>query len=200
MGILEDMRKQWFAAALSIVAALFFVGALALSALTYVSVMDAKQNIRLASAVESAELLSNGSLLISLSIDLENPTGEVLHIMSLSWNVKIWNTTQPDGTVIPVAFVYTVPIDYAEVGKHEVEIYQFEKFVSDPETLSSIHGFINHSASHDLDYTIESAPYLHDFRVTGWLGDYEHDYDYSGELYLNDMVRIEKRYYGGWYF
>ncbi|UCE45795.1 MAG: hypothetical protein JSU93_02685 [Methanobacteriota archaeon] len=199
MSIMDDLRSRWFAATLSIAAALFFTGALVFSAMTYVSVMDARQNIRLASAIETAEELQNGSLLISLTIELENPSRQVLHITSLSWSVRIYNWSHPDGALIPVAFVYTVPTEFADVGKGEVKVYDYEQLVSDPEVLSNIRGFINHSASEDVDYMLETVPYTHDFRVAAWLGDYEHDYDYSKELYLNDMVKIERRYFGGSY-
>ncbi|UCE90904.1 MAG: hypothetical protein JSV90_05610 [Methanobacteriota archaeon] len=199
MTILVDLRSRWFVATLSVAAALFFTGAIIASALTYVSVMDARQNIKLASAVEKTEQLPDGSLRISLTIELHNPSREILHITSLSWTVKIQNLSHPDNALIPIVNVYAVPTEYAEIGKHEVKIYEYEQLVSDPYTLSSISGFINHSASEGIDYTLESVPYTHDFRVVAWLGDYEHDYDYSKELYLNDMVKIERRYYGGWY-
>ncbi|UCE81065.1 MAG: hypothetical protein JSV94_01125 [Methanobacteriota archaeon] len=195
---MKDFRRRWFVAALSIVAALFFTGSLIFSSLTYVSVLSARQNVTLANAAEHAEMLSNGSLSISLAIDLDNPSREVLNIVSISWSVKVLNSTLPL-EYIPVISVYTVPTEYAEVGRHQVKSFEYEQCISDPQALSRLLGFINHSTSEGTDYTLESIPYIHDFRVVAWLGDYEHDYDYSKELYLNDMVKIERRYHGGEY-
>lgn len=198
MGVMNDLRRKWFVASISIAAALFFTGALVYSSLTYVSVMDARQTITLANASESAELLLNGSLAISLTIDLDNPSRQVLHIASISWTVKVLNSTLPL-EYIPVASVYTVPTEYAEVGGSQVKNFEYEQCISDPEILSRLRGFINHSASKGIDYTLDSILYIHDFRIVAWLGDYEHDYDYLRELYLNDMVKIERTYNGGVY-
>jgi len=46
---------------------------------------------------------------------------------------------------------------------------------------------------------METLPYLHDFRITGWIDDFDHDYQYQKELYLNDMVKIERTYHAGVY-
>jgi len=199
LNVINDLRRKWFVAALSIAAAVFFTGALVFSALTYVSVMDARQTVTLANASETAKLLPNGSIALSLTIDLDNPSRQVLHITSAFWTVRVHNITSSGTTLIPVVSVPTVPIEYTEVGGHEVKTFEYERTIDDPELLSDLRGFINYSASVGVDYTLDSIEYLHDFRVVAWLGDYEHDYDYSREMYLNDMVKIERRYNGGEY-
>ena len=184
---------------LSIAAALFFTGALVFSALTYVSVMDARKNIKLTSAVETAELLSNGSLLVSLTIELENPSKDVLQVTMVSWAVRVQNLTDSGTWWIPVASGYADSVEDAVVNSHETRLYQFSEVISDPELLSELRGYINYSASMGTEHTLETISYHHDFRFVAWLGDYEHDYLYYKEMYLNDMVKIERRYYGGVY-
>ena len=195
----DDLRNRWFVTGLSVAAALFFAGALVFSAATYIGVMDARKNIKLASAVETVELLSNGSLLVSLSIELENPSNEVLQITKVVWSVTIQNLTDSGLWWISVARGYADMAENVVVDSHETRLYQFSEVISDPELLSELRGFINYSASEGTEYTLETIPYNHYFEFVAWLGDYEHDYAYSDELYLNDMVKIERRYSGGVY-
>ena len=199
MKVMDDLRSRWFVTSLSVAAALFFTGALILSALAYVSVMDARKNIKLASAVETAELLSNGSLLISLTIELENPSREALQISMVSWAVRVHNATDSGVWWIPVASGYADSPEDAVVNSHETKLYQFSEVISDSELLSELRGYVNYSVSMGTEHTLETIPYYHDFRFVAWLGDYEHDYLYYKEMYLNDMVKIERRYYGGVY-
>jgi hypothetical protein len=198
MSVMKDLRNRWFVTMLSAAAGLFFAGALALSTLTYVSVMEAREGVELRNAVESAELLSNGSLKVSLSIELVNPSPHCLRINSISWSVRIDNTTAAP-LFIPVTTAYTGASAGIVVDANDGMTLGFEGFVSDPERLAAIRGFANYSAGSDDDYTIEILPYLHDFRVVAWIDNFDHDYQYYRELYLNDMVRIERSYYGGEY-
>ena len=91
MGVKDDLRQRWFVATLSVAASVFFSAALISSAATYVSVMDARQEVELRDAVETVELLPNGSLAMSLTIVFDNPSRQELVISSISWNVKVYN-------------------------------------------------------------------------------------------------------------
>lgn len=199
MGVMKEMRKRWFASALAVATALVFTGALVFSAATYLSVLDARKTITLADATETVVVLANGSLAVSLSIALHNPSGQEILMSSVSWAVVVVNLTVSGYMTIPVATGYTVPTDDALINPHEVRVFEYERIIAESPTLSALRGFINYSATEGAEYTLETIPYLHDFRFTGWLGDYEHDYDYSPQFYLNDMVKIERRYIGGVY-
>jgi hypothetical protein len=195
----DELRKRWFVASLSVAAAFFFAIALVFSAANYVSVMDAKQRVELTDAVEGVEVLENGSLKISLSVTLVNPSRQYITISSISWNVKVVNGSDTGVSYIPVLSQYGVSPEYSEVESRSEMEFVYAEVVSDPEKIARLQGFVDYSSSQGVDLTLETAPYLHDFRVVGWLGDYPHDYQYSREFYLNDMVRIDERYLGGEY-
>jgi len=198
MGVLKEFRKRWFVTTLSAAAGLFFLVALLYSGLTYVRVMDARTGVELRDAVESAELLANGSLRVGITIELYNPSAYSLRLNSISWSVRIDNTTTTP-LYIPVTTDYTSAAAGVVAESHSTLSLEYEKIVSDPEKLAAIRGFVNHSAASGDDYTLETVPYLHDFRVVAWIDNFDHDYQYYRELYLNDMVRIERSYYGGEY-
>ena len=195
MTILRDLRERWFASSLSIAAALFFTGALLFSAYNYVTVMDARQSAALVNPVEGLEVLDNGSLVVSLTIDFGNPSAQVIVVSSISWAVRVYNHTETGTWVIPITTEYTAPTERMEVGPNSLKSLEYTATVSDPQTLSALQGFINYSVSNGDDMSLETIPFSHDLRVLGWIDDYEHDYDYSGERYLNDLVKIDKRYY-----
>jgi hypothetical protein len=199
LGVKDDIRKSWFVTTLSVVAAAFFSVALVYSAATYVSVTDARQGIELRDAVEGVELLENGSLELSLTVVLDNPSSQRLTVYSIYWNVKVTYLTD-EGTIhIPLVSHYGVPADYAEIAPHEQIALEFHSWISDSIKLASLDAFVNASADEGVVSTHETIPYIHDFRIVAWIGDFEHDYQYSKETYLNDLVRIEKRYFGGVY-
>ena len=199
MGVKDDLRQRWFVATLSVATSVFFSAALISSAVTYVSVMDARQEVELRDAVETAELLTNGSLAISLTIVFDNPSRQELVISSISWNVKVYNVSGADTTYIPLVSQFGVSPEYSVLRAHEVMTIEFEAFVVDHERLASLIGYIDHSASQGSELTLETIPYVHDFRVVAWISDFDHDYQYSKEAYLNDMVKIERKYLEGVY-
>ncbi len=198
MGVLREFRKRWFVTTICAAAGMFFLVALVYSSLTYVRVMDARTGVELRDAVESTELLANGSLKVGLTIELYNPSAFNLNINSISWSIRIDNaTTTP--LYIPVATDYTSAAAGIVARPHTALVLVYEGIVSDPAKLAAIKGFINYSAGLGENYTIETVPYLHDFRVVAWVDSFDHDYQYYREFYLNDMVRIERSYYGGEY-
>lgn len=199
MTMREELRERWFASFLSIAAGLIFTSALVFSASTYVSVMDARQGTTLEDAVETVEVLPNGTLRISLSIAMENPSRLDINVQSISWSVKVDNSTSSETTYIPLISVYGVPEMYSVIGAHETVTFEFSRTVNDQESLDRLEGFIDHWEDQGEDYTLESIRYLHDFRVVGWIEDFDHDYTYWGETYLNDMVKIDEKYLGGVY-
>ena len=199
MGVKDDLRQNGFVATLAVAASVFFLAALISSSATYVSVMDAKQGVELRDAVETVELLPNGSLAMSLTIVLDNPSRQELMISSISWNVKVYNVSGADTTYIPLISQFGVSAEYSVLRAHEVMTIELEAFVTDQEKLTSLNGYINHSASQGSELTLETIPYVHDFRVVAWISDFDHDYSYSKEAYLNDLVKIERKYLGGLY-
>jgi len=195
----DELRTRWFVAGLSVAAAVFFAVALVFSAATYVSVMDAKQRVELTGALEGAEVLQNGSLRISLSLTLVNPSSQHITVSSISWNVKVVNGSGVDISYLGLVSQYGVSPEFSEVGPRTELDFEFFAVVSDPDKIARLQGFIEYWSSQGLFLTLETIPYLHDFRVLGWLGDYEHDYQYYKEAYLNDLVRVDERYLGGVY-
>lgn len=199
MSIRSDLRERWFVSGLSIAAAVFFTGALIASTMTYVGVMDAKQRVELTGAIEGAEFLENGSLRISLSITLANPSNQYITMSSVSWNVKVVNGSGQDISYIPLFNRYGVDPEYSELGPQAEMEFEMATLVSDPEKIEDLQGFADYWSSQGVTTTLETIGYYHDFRVVGWLGDYQHDYQYYKTTYLNDMVRIDERYVGGEY-
>ena len=200
MGVITGFRRKWFVSSLTAAAAIFFTAALVVSAMNYVSVMDTRESVRFQEATEHAELLTNGSVAISLKIVLDNPSSEPLSVSSLNWVVRVLNETGTETTYIPVINRAGVLQEYQEIPSRTVFTLELEAIVSSPETLSSLTGFVNHSSSPGEDTTLADIPYTHDLRLIAWIDDYDHDYAYSKEAYLNDMVKLELRYLMGEYY
>jgi len=198
-GVLTDLKERWFVTTLCVVSALVFVGALGWSARNYANVIDARENVVLTDVDESAELLDNGSLELAFSVNLRNPSAFGLSIATLSWSVKLNVSAMGETYYLPLGSAYKGPTESLIIAVAEVRTFEYHVFVSDPIVLSSLHDFVNYSNDHGEDFTIETAPYIHDFRLTAWMGEFQHDYQYYGELYLNDMVRIDLGYYEGEY-
>lgn len=199
MGVISDLRKRWFVTSLCVAASLFFVGALVFSTLTYVDVMKARQGVELRNAVETAEELDNGSLLIAFSIEVYNPSGKDLVVQSLSWTVRTDASTELAPSPVTVVTAYNGTSAGIVFPGESVRTVTYEVIVSDPAKLAALNGFINYSASLGEDYTLSTVPYVHDFRLVAWTGGFDHDYQYYKEFYLNDVVRIERNYVGGEY-
>ena len=199
MEVLAELKKRWFVTTLCILGAALFTSALVYSAATYVRVVDARENVVLANANESAQLLSNGSLVIGFTIELQNPSHFALSFSTISWSVRLDVSATGGASYLPIASEYKGPTEFLEAAPGQTVTFEYEKVVSDPGRLSDIQDFINFSASEGDVYTMETLPYIHDFRISAFLDDFEHDYQYSGELYLNDMVRIDRGYYDGEY-
>ncbi|GEM_PF-1325741 len=199
MGVLSELRKRWFVTGMCVASTLFFTGALLFSTLTYVDTMEARQGVELRNAVETAEELDNGSLLVSLSIEVYNPSGRDLVVQSLSWTVRVNNSTESSVSHLMVASAYNSTSDDISFPGESVRPVMYEAIVSDPVILAALREFINLSESQGDEYTLSTVPYLHDFRLVAWMDGFDHDYQYYKELYLNDMVRVERRYFEGEY-
>ena len=199
MGVLSELRKRWFVTGMCVASAMFFAGALIFSTLTYVDVMEARQGVELRNAVEVAEELENGSLLVSLSIELYNPSDRDLVVQSLSWSVRVDSSTETSISYLPVTSAYNGTSDGIVFPGESLRSVKYEAIVSDPVILTALRGFVNYSWSQGDEYTLSTVPYLHDFRLVAWMDGFDHDYQYYKELYLNDMVRVERRYIEGEY-
>lgn len=199
MTVTAEFRKHWFVTMLCTLGALIFVVSLLLSALNYVKVIDAREKIVLANAVELADQESNGSLVLGISIELRNPSKYDLILSSVSWSVTLDISDLGGDPYLPLASVYIGANESLIVKAGKTTVYKYEVTVSDDLRLSKLREFINYSAQLGHVYTFENAPYVHDFRLMGWIDNFRHDYQYEGEAYLNDMVRIERTYTAGEY-
>jgi hypothetical protein len=199
MSVLGDFKKHWFVTMLCILSALVFVGALVMSSVTYVEVIDAREGVTLAAAQESAEVTPEGSLKIGVSIELRNPSVFELDLYSVSWSVVLDISDLGGVPNLPLANVYQGSGEALNVAAGETRVFEFETEISDEAALSALVEYVSYWNSHGEDYTLETIPYAHDFRVVLWLGDFSHNYQYSGEQYLNDMVRIDLTYSEGEY-
>jgi hypothetical protein len=199
MGVLEDFGKHWFVTILCALSAAIFLGALIFSSVNYVLIVDARENIVLANAQESAEELSNGSLRLAISVEFRNPSAFDLTISTVSWLVSLDISDLGGSPFLPLATDYKGATTALQLDAHATTVFEYSAVVSDAAKISQIEEFINYSSAHGHEYTLATAPYLHDFRVTVWIDDFKHDYQYSGEFYLNDMVRLERTYSDGVY-
>lgn len=196
MALLKSIRQHWFSVTLYVLLSVFFLVASVLSASTYVSVVSALDKIDLGEASYSASELDNGTLVISFSIDLENPSRYDIDMYTINWEVTLPNGTSGPGWLISVTSVYMGPGQASVVPSGETVTFDYVSFVSDPGTLSKLDGFVNYSNGLGEDYTLETLPYVHEFDAIGWLGDFSHDY--LREFYLNDMVKVSLSYNSRW--
>ena len=199
MGVTEDLRKRWFVTALLVASSLFFTGALVFSTLTYVDVMQAREGVELRDAVETAEELEDGTLRVTFSIEVHNPSDMELVVQSLSWTVRVDNSTTTSQTLLPVADAYNGTSDGIVFPGESVRTVTFEAVVTDEARLAALRGYAAFASSDGEEVTLSTIEYVHDFRLVAWTGGLDHDYQYYKEMYLNDIVRIERSYYGGEY-
>jgi hypothetical protein len=188
-------KERWVVISLYLALSVFFLVAGLWSAFTYGSVVKAQTTVVLENAVEGVTLLPNGSLELTFSIDAVNPTQFRLNIISLDWSVYLTNSTSGTEPVISLANVYVGSTIGANISSEKTKTYSYAAFVSSPAALSEIRGFLNYSAAEGHTYTLESAPYIHEFRFLAWIDDFTHNYD--TEEYLNELVRIDTRYITG---
>lgn len=194
MASWKIFKEHWIVISLYLALSVFFLAGGLWSALMYGSVVKAQTTVVLENAVEGAALHANGSLELTFSIDAVNPTQFRLNIISIDWSVYLTNSTSRTEPIISLAHVYVGSIG-ANVSSTNTSKYSFAAFVSNPATLSKIRGFLNYSAAEGHTYTLESAPYIHEFRFLAWIDDFTHNYD--TEEYLNELVRIDTRYITG---
>jgi hypothetical protein len=188
------LKEHWGVISLYLALSVFFLAGGLWSALMYGSVVKAQTTVVLENPVEGVTLLPNGSVELTFSIDAVNPTQFRLNIISLDWSVYLTNSTSRTEPVISLAHVYAGSAG-ANVSSKKTQTYSYVAFVSNPGTLSKIRGFLNYSAAEGHPYTLESAPYIHEFRFLAWIDDFTHNYD--TEEYLNELVRIDTRYITG---
>lgn len=199
MSTMTEFKEHWFVTLLCVIAALIFLVSLVLSGVNYIRVIDARENVVLAGAEESADLMPTGTLYIGFRAELRNPSSFDLVISSVSWSAKVDISILGGPLFLPLATVYNGSAGQLVVKAGTTTVFEYYEAVSDPTLLSQIQSYINASKAEGDAYTIETVPYIHDFRVTAWIEDLRHDYEYSGESYLNEIVRLDLRYYGGDY-
>jgi hypothetical protein len=188
-------KERWIVVSLYLVLSVFFLAGGLWSALMYGSVVKTQTTVVLENPVEGVTLHPNGSLELTFSIDAVNPTQFRLNIISLDWSVYLTNNTSRTEPVISLAEVYVGSTIGANVPNKNTTTFSYAAFVSNPAMLSKIRGFLNYSAAEGHAYTLESAPYIHEFRFYAWIDDFTHNYD--TEEYLNELVRIDTRYITG---
>lgn len=196
MSLLESVRGRWFATLLYAFFCVFFVVASVISVSTYVSVVDAQERVRLENISQGASLLPNGTLLITFSVDIVNPSRYDVDFYGVNWEVVVPNGTSGPGWLIPVAGEYWGSgASPTLLARSEITL-EYESLVWDPTTLSRLRGFVNYSNSQGGSLTLETVHYGHWFVANGWLGDFEHEY--LREFYLNDLVKITLEHDSRW--
>lgn len=197
MGAMAEFRKHWFVTMLCVVAALIFLVSLVLSGMNYIRIIDARENAVLANAEESVNPDPKGILYIGFSVEFRNPSKIDLTTSTVSWSVKVDVSALGGSSFLPLVAVHDSAAEGMLVEAGTTMTFEYYEAISDPALISQLGDFINASRADGHVYTLETIPYIHDFRLTAWMGDLRHDYEYSGETYLNDMVRLERRYYDG---
>ncbi len=196
MSLVRSVRKHWFSVLMYVLFSAFFLVASLVSTATYVSVIDAKDNIGLSDPTEDVSLLPNGTLLVTFSVGITNPSSYDIALYSVNWEVTVANGTSGPGWLIPVAGEYWGTGVSPVIDAKTVKTLDFSYHVSDPDMLSRLKGYVNYSNSHGASLTLETVPYGHRFSANGWLGDFEHEY--LREFYLNDLVRVSLDYDSRW--
>ncbi|MBN1678578.1 MAG: hypothetical protein JW880_08575 [Candidatus Thermoplasmatota archaeon] len=197
MRLWKSVRRHWFSVMLYTAFSVFFLAASLLSAATYVHVVDAHERIHLEEASHSASILPNGTLLITFSIEIANPTRYDVSLYTVSWEAVVFNGTSGPTWIIPVASEYRGSSESPLVPAGSDMAFSYSSHVTDPLTLHRLKGYINYTVSQGGSVTLETLPYVHGFTAYGWLGDFEHEY--LREFYLNDLARITLDYDSRWY-
>lgn len=192
MALIESAKKRWFSVTLYAAFSAFFLVAGMLSTATYVRVVSTQENVSLEDATRTATELANGSLELTFSIDLVNPSGYDLMMQSVVWQAFITNGTAAPGWYTPLGSAYTGPTSYVEVPAGGTRTFEYDTIISDAETLAVLRGLVNHTVLSGEDVTLETLPYTHEFYLVAWIGDFKHDY--LREMYLNDLVKIQLEY------
>ncbi len=189
MRFWKEFRRDWFTLTLCIVMASFFLVAAIVSAATYASVVRAHRDVALGESTTGASVLGNGTLLLTYSVTLDNPTRYTLHIYSIGWSVYVVNATEGAGRYLVMGGSYTGPGRMLTVDGRSTETYSMELYVTDQDKLDALEGLLVFAHSQGIDYNLETIPYTHEFEVIAWLGEFAHDYD--RELYLNDLIKLD---------
>lgn len=184
----DDLRKHWFTVTLCVAFSVFFLVSGIISSMTYSSVVSVQREDKLENPSYSASLLGNGSLRITFTITLANPSRYALHLSMATWSVMVHNSSAGSNRLIPIDTAYAGPTAYITVPAKDERVFSYDIVVFDPETLTKLRGFVNYSAQNGHSYTLETIPYYHQFEVSAWIGEFGHDY--LRESYLNDIVTI----------
>jgi hypothetical protein len=186
--------KNWFgvnrvAFVLTVAFSVLFLSYSVVSAVTYSKVTLAQQQIALEDPQRIAEVQPNGTLFIGFTVRIANPSGYDIRVSSMNWYSLIRNGT--GNNVISLASNYTAENVGLTIPAGAVTNISLGWYLSD-EDLAEVKGFINHSASLGLVYTLLTVPYAHSFEFTGWLDNFKHDY--LRENYLNGLVTVDLTY------
>ncbi len=189
------VRKRAVSITLYIAFSAMFIGSSALATSTYSDVVKTQGDVKLTGADMEAQVLANGSLKLTFSISVHNPSRYTLHIQSISWFVYLVNGTIGPEHLTTLSTDYIGPTLGFTVSKTSDGQFTFQGIVSDRATISNIQGFVNYSRSQGHDYTMGSVPYVHEFAFVATIDEYKHDY--LREMYLNDLVTVNLSYSSG---
>lgn len=192
MTFFEWVRRQPVSSTLFMILTLFFLGASVVSASTYASVVRAQQDIVLENPSKGMNVLANGSLEFTLSIDFVNPSRYPLHLYSGDWIVRVVNDSGSGLSYIPLVSEYTSWSAGITIPARDRTTFSYLAVVSDPGLISRVNGFANYSVATGQEYTLETVPYEYNLDMIAFLGEFKHDY--LREFYLNDMVQVERTY------
>ncbi|HEX9907096.1 MAG TPA: hypothetical protein VGB78_01335 [Thermoplasmata archaeon] len=194
MGLGKDIRDNWLSLAFFAAVSLTFLAFSVVSAYTYSNVVQAQTTIVLENPAQTATLLENGTLEVSFSMDLNNPSDYVLYATTVSWYAELDTYNGQLRTVI-------VGEDYSASGRETrieadsvtaLEFIDYLSPVEDPEKYTQLTNFINYTAGQGEDYTLETLPYRHELTVVLRIDDFRNDF--LRDFYLNQLVTVELYY------
>jgi len=175
---------------LSVLFSAFFLVSISLSAVTYSKVTLAQQKMTLEDPLRTATLLGNGTLVVGLTILVNNPGDYLVHVATISWYTQIDNVSGSP-PVIPLGSSSATQGLGLTIPAKDVRAFTFQVYVSG-QKLSELKGYVNYKNSQGGDVNITTLQYKHSFEIRGWFDDFNHEY--LREDYLNQLVEFDLRY------
>ena len=192
MTLAKSIRQHWMVAILYALFSVFFLVCSVISAGTYSAVVKTQRDVTLIHPARNVSVLPNGSLEVTFSIELANPSRYVLHTQTMSWYAQLENDTTGLDRIIILGSAYAGPTSGLRVLPESVKNFSFSSVVSDHAVIAKLNGYVNYSAAQGRSYNLTTLPYVFLFDFIGTIGEFKNDY--LREDYLNDLVTVEVAY------
>lgn len=196
MELTAALKKHKIASLLFALMTMFFLVAGLISTAAYVNVVSAQSRIEIDQAAVDIQTLPDDTVRIQFDAHLTNPSKYDLQLSTVTWKVSVYNYSAYPVSIIVVASDYVGASQAISIAPGGEADFSYDVTVDDAETLSRLDGYINQKSLEGVDYDLGNLPYVTQLTVTGWLGDFQHDY--LREDYLNDLVRVELEYSDVW--